>query len=552
MKNPRGNWLRFPPKRDPMATCNVDDQADVPSGGTRQATSEPGGLWAEEGVMKCEKDNPMKREDSSFTGSAMGTRRRSRGFVGLTRLTAISLVAGLGSVSATLLPAPSASADSVPGISAPPDVVVAEADGTVTLPVTLSAPTAATVTVNYTTADGSASGGNNSCVFASSSYEGKSGTLTFTPGGALTDNVVVTLLNCHQSLPTGFMNFYLKLSGNSVGSTITRVVTQVDITGDAAAASTPGLFVKDAVVDAGAGNVSVPVVLGGPSGAAEAVAVTVPYTTNNGSALAGTDYTTTSGTLTFPPGETAQDITVPILERSGSAHSRSFSVTLGTPTNATVADGTGIVTMGASGASAVALPGISAPADTVVGEADGYIDLPVTLSAPGEATVTVNYTTADGSASGGNNSCPFASSSYEGQSGTLTFTPGVTTQVVRVPLLNCHQLIPLTFTLNLSSATNGTIARAGSTITIVVNPNIPAPKIKAFSPSKGQVGKKVTIKGSNLENATSVHFNGVTAVITKDTATKITTKVPVGATTGVVTVTTDGGIATSSKSFTVT
>ena len=196
--------------------------------------------------------------------------------------------------------------------------------------------------------------------------------------------------------------------------------------------------------------------------------------------------------------------------------------------------------------------GISAPADTVVGEADGYLDLPVTLSAPGEATVTVNYTTADGSASGGYNYCENAASSYEGQSGTLTFTPGVTTQVVRVPVLNCGQLVPLTFALNLSSASNGTITRASTTITVVVNPKIPAPKIKAFSPAKGNVGKKITIKGSNLENAISVHFNGVTAVITKDTAKKITTKVPAGATSGVVTVTTDGGIATSSKSFTVT
>ena len=117
-----------------------------------------------------------------------------------------------------------------------------------------------------------------------------------------------------------------------------------------------------------------------------------------------------------------------------------------------------------------------------------------------------------------------------------------------MPVLNCGQLVPLTFTLNLSSATGGTISRASTTITVVVNPNIPAPEIKAFSRSKGNVGKKVTIKGSNLANATSVHFNGVTAVITKDTATKITT----GATSGVVTVTTNGGIATSSKSFTVT
>ena len=72
-------------------------------------------------------------------------------------------------------------------------------------------------------------------------------------------------------------------------------------------------------------------------------------------------------------------------------------MTLSSPSNATIATGTGTVTIGASGASAVTNPGISAPPNVVVGETDGYIDLPVTLSAPGINTVSVNYTTANGS-----------------------------------------------------------------------------------------------------------------------------------------------------------
>ncbi len=199
----------------------------------------------------------------------------------------------------------------------------------------------------------------------------------------------------------------------------------------------------------------------------QAVPVTVKYSTVNGSAVSGTDYTTTSGKLTFPPGETAQNITVPIIDRSGSAPTRSFSVTLSSATNATIAYGTGVVTIGASGATKVTTPGISAPPDVVVGETDGYINLPVTLSAPGDTTVTVNYTTADGSGGG---STPFANSpaaSTREQSGTLTFTPGVTTQVVRVPLLNCDVSGPLTFLLNLSgNSADSTIKDASTTITV--------------------------------------------------------------------------------------
>ncbi len=82
-------------------------------------------------------------------------------------------------------------------------------------------------------------------------------------------------------------------------------------------------------------------------------------------------------------------------------------MTLGSATNATVADDTGIVTIGASGATPTSLPAISAPPDEVVGAADGYVDLPVTLNAPAVSTdtVTVSYTTADGTASGGNAFC---------------------------------------------------------------------------------------------------------------------------------------------------
>lgn len=79
---------------------------------------------------------------------------------------------------------------------------------------------------------------------------------------------MTVLLNCEVSLSLGFLNFYLMLSSNSANSSIVRAVTQVAITGDQAAAATPGLSVRDAIADAHAGSVQVPVVLGGPSGLA--------------------------------------------------------------------------------------------------------------------------------------------------------------------------------------------------------------------------------------------------------------------------------------------
>ena len=45
-------------------------------------------------------------------------------------------------------------------------------------------------------------------------------------------------------------------------------------------------------------------------------AVTVDYVTADGTAIAGEDYTTTSGTLTFEPGETVKTISVPVLDNA--------------------------------------------------------------------------------------------------------------------------------------------------------------------------------------------------------------------------------------------
>ena len=356
---------------------------------------------------------------------------------------------------------------SSPGILAPPDVVVGATDGYIDLPVTLTAPGTSPVTVYYDTPAGTTSS-RTACYGTSYGYVGQAGTLTFQPG-VTSQTIRIPLLNCGVSLTSGFQEFTLNLYSNSADSTIVRAQTQIDITGDAAATSTPGLYVRDAVVDNSAGTINVPVLLGGPSGAASGSPVSVPYTTHNGSAAAGTDYTSTSGTLVFPAGETAENITVPILHRSGPAQARSFSVTLGTPTHATVADGTGVVTIEASGATPVSSPGILAPPDVVVGASDGYIDLPVTLTAPGTSPVTVYYDTPAGTTSS-RTACYGTSYGYVGQAGTLTFQPGVTSQIIRIPLLNCG--VSLTsgfqeFTLNLySNSADSTIVRAQTQIDI--------------------------------------------------------------------------------------
>jgi len=79
------------------------------------------------------------------------------------------------------------------------------------------------------------------------------------------------------------------------------------------------------------------------------------------------------------------------------------------------------------------------------------------------------------------------------------------------------------------------------------------PTISSFTPTSGSVGTVVTITGNNLKGATKVTFGGVNATsfsVVSDT--QITATVPTGAKTGKIQVTTTGGTAASSTSFTVT
>jgi len=77
------------------------------------------------------------------------------------------------------------------------------------------------------------------------------------------------------------------------------------------------------------------------------------------------------------------------------------------------------------------------------------------------------------------------------------------------------------------------------------------PSLLSFSPTSGTVGTPVIITGTSFTGATKVTFGGVKATFSVDTDSQITATVPTGAKTGKIQVTTPGGVATSSGTFTV-
>ena len=205
-------------------------------------------------------------------------------------------------------------------------------------------------------------------------------------------------------------------------------------------------------------------------------AVTVVYATADGNAEAGSDYQATSGTLTIPTGQTTGTITVLVNGDRLAEANKTFYVYLRSPTNAAIADGTGVGTIVDDE------PRISISDKTVTeGNTGGTSAIfTVTLSAAYDVNVTVNYDTANGTATAG--------SDYQAASGTLTFTPGQTSKTVSVPVLGDR--LPEaneTFFVNLSGPTNATIADGQGQGTIADDePRISISDVSKKEGKKGQ------------------------------------------------------------------
>ena len=131
-------------------------------------------------------------------------------------------------------------------------------------------------------------------------------------------------------------SFTVELS-DPVGTTITNASGVGTIAADAM----PGLSITDAAPVAEGGEATFTVSLS----PASSELVTVAYATQDGTAVAGSDYTAASGTLRFEPGVTSHTIRVAILDDAATEPTETFTVELSDPVRATLADGTGVGTI---------------------------------------------------------------------------------------------------------------------------------------------------------------------------------------------------------------
>ena len=314
------------------------------------------------------------------------------------------------------------------------DAAVVEGD-TATFRVTLSAASENVVTVSYKTKDGTA--------VAGSDYTAMAGTLRFEPGDTTKTTRVPTV---DDDTPEETEAFTVELSAPSGATVADGTGTGTISDDDGGSRSLPTLSIGDAAPVPEGRTAKFRVTLRRESGEP----VTVAYRTVDGTAVAGSDYTTTSGTLRFEPGDTTKTIRVPTVDDDTPEETEAFTVELSAPSGATVADGTGTGTISDDDGGSRSLPTLSIGDAAPVPEGR-TAKFRVTLRRESGEPVTVAYRTVDGTA--------VAGSDYTTTSGTLRFEPGETTRAVAVATL-IDQLMEGAeqFTVELSDPVGTTLA----------------------------------------------------------------------------------------------
>jgi hypothetical protein len=315
---------------------------------------------------------------------------------------------------------------------------VAQIAGTIALSVDRTGGADGAVSVNFTTVNGTALAGTH--------YTSTSGTLSWAAGDSSAKIIAIPIST--SAAFTGTLSFTVTLSGVAGGASLGATATEtITITATPTVTPVPGTLALTAsavTVQQASGTIALSVSRsGGINGA-----VGVSYATANGTAIAGTHYTATSGTLSWADGDsTNKIINVPILSTTVFNGTVSFTVTLSSPTGgATLGTSTETVTINAT-----LVPGTLALAATTatVAQTAGTIALTVNRTVGTGGAVGISYATSDGTAAAGTN--------YTSTSGTLSWAAGDSNaKTINVPITtNVAFSGSITFTLTLSSPTGG-------------------------------------------------------------------------------------------------
>ena len=307
-------------------------------------------------------------------------------------------------------------------------------------------PSSNTVSVAFATADGTAT------AVAGNDYLPTSGTITFAPGETAKQITVEVIGNIVAEPNEAF---YLQLFAANATNQVAVAI---------------GTIINDDV-DVSVGDVTVTEGNSGTTNAVFAITATgvvpnsvaVAWATDDDTANAGSDYLPESGVVSFPSGGGTAFVTVPIVGDTLNESTEDFHVDLSFPQGRSH-----------SGRRSWHDSGQRPAADLYVNDVHATTQsgtmaavFSVALNTPSGQTLSVQYSTADDTAHAGVD--------YTPESGTLSFAPGQTTQLVTVPILASSPGVPLEdFMLNLSNPVHAVLADSQGVGTITFGPAPPA------------------------------------------------------------------------------
>ena len=337
---------------------------------------------------------------------------------------------------------------------------VTEGTGSVTLSVNLTKASAQAVTVDYSMTNGTATGGND--------FVATPGTITFAPGETNKTFSVNIIDDAVVEVTESFTVSLSNATNASLGASTTATVTIADNEGVQFTSTTYS------VAEDG-GSATITVVLSGPS----TNVVSVGYQTQDGTALAGSDYNSVSGTLVFPIGETVKTFNVPIIDDTKTENSEELTLKLLNPVN---------VSLGPVNTATLTIlddEGVQFSSATYnVNENAGQVEVTVQMTGTSPDIVQVDYATSNGTA--------IAGQDYVATSGTVVFNAGETTKTISIPITDDGlSENNETFSITLSNSVNVSLGSPKTAvITIIDNETV---QFSAATYSVAEDGGSATI-----------------------------------------------------------
>ncbi|MDQ4108695.1 MAG: hypothetical protein M3138_07835 [Actinomycetota bacterium] len=340
--------------------------------------------------------------------------------------------------------------DAIPALSID-DVALGEGDGgptTASFTLSLSAPSGRTVTVDWASADGTAS--------QPMDYVAGSGMATFVPG----DTIATADITVNGDTDLELDEAFTVALTNPTNATVTDASGTGTILADEVE---PIVSVGNATVtegDSGSSALSFTVSLS----RAGLVTATVDWATADGTAVAPGDYPIASGTVTLTGGDLSETVEVPVNGDTGFELDETLFVNLSNATNSFMGNGQGVGTISNDDS----LPSISI-ADVAVREGNTGARIAlfdVTLSSVSGASASVGWVTIGGTALEGPD--------YVGGSGIIAFAPGDMSETLSVSVNGDTADEPNErFGVVLSAPSGAIVADGGGTGTILDDDKAP-------------------------------------------------------------------------------